>query len=108
VRNLTVRLVGEAAVVHYWLDESEDISGQQLKTVYVETDTYRREHDSWMMVAMQLTVVPRDLAPIPLASRQWSVLTGEYRLGVSQASRYSVFERDHSLYMGRDAASARS
>jgi len=107
VRDLTVRVLGEAAVVHYWLDESEDISGQALKTVYVETDTYRREHDSWMMVAMQLTVVPRDLTPIPVASREWSALTGEYQLGASDTSRYKVFERDHSLYMGRDTGSAR-
>jgi Domain of unknown function (DUF4440) len=107
VRDLTVRVLGEAAVVHYWLDETEDISGQGLKTVYVETDAYRREHDSWMMVAMQLTVVPRDLTPVPVASRQWSALTGEYQLGASDTSRYKVFERDHSLYMGRDAGSAR-
>ena len=52
-------------------------------------------------------MVPRDLTPVPVVSRQWSALTGEYQLGASDTSRYEVFERDHSLYMGRDAGSAR-
>jgi hypothetical protein len=107
VRSLTVRAVGDAAVVHYWLDETEDVPGQQLRTTYVETDTYRRSKDSWTAVAMQTTVVPRDLEPIPVLSRDWSALIGQYRLGDGDASPDDVFMRDGALYYGRDAKTAR-
>jgi hypothetical protein len=107
VRNLTVRAAGEAAVVHYWLDETENLPGQELKTTYVETDTYRRADGSWMMMAMQVTVVPRNLEPIPVTSRDWSALTGQYRLGEGNASPYEVFMRGGALYFGRDAKTAR-
>lgn len=107
VRGLTARAIGDAAVVHYWLDETEDVPGQQLRTTYVETDTYRRGKGAWTMVAMQLTVVPRDLEPIPVSSRDWSALIGQYRLGDRSASPYEVFMRDGDLWFGRDAKSAR-
>lgn len=107
VRSLTVRAVGDAAVVHYWLDETEDVPGQQLRTTYVETDTYRRSKDSWTAVAMQTTVVPRDLEPIPVPAHDWSALIGQYRLGDGDASPDEVFIRDGVLYLGRDAKNAR-
>jgi len=56
---------------------------------------------------MQTTVVPRDLEPIPVPSRDWSALTGQYRLGDGDASPDEVFMRDGALYYGRDAKTAR-
>jgi hypothetical protein len=106
VRGLTVRSLGGTAVVHYWLDETEDIFGQQLRTTYVETDTYRRAGDSWKAVAMQVTVVPRDLEPIELSSAGWPALVGDYRYSERATSRYQVFVRDGALYGGRDPKSA--
>jgi hypothetical protein len=106
VRGLTVRSVGRAAVVHYWLDEVEDIFDQHLHTTYVETDTYRRTRDSWKAVAMQVTVVPRDLEPIEVRSAAWTALVGDYRYSEKASSRYQVFVRDGALYGGRDAKSA--
>jgi Domain of unknown function (DUF4440) len=106
VRDLTVRQLGDAAVVHYWLDELEQIFDQQLKTIYVETDVYRRDGGSWRMVAMQVTVVPRDLAPIPQHSADWQDLLGDYQYSAAATSRYRVFMRDGDLYGGRDAKSA--
>jgi hypothetical protein len=107
VRDLTVRMLGAAAVVHYWLDERENIFDQQLKTSYVETDTYRRSGDTWLMVAMHVTVVPRDLEPVPNASAGgWRDLLGDYRYDARAASRYRVFVRDGALFGGRDVKSA--
>lgn len=106
VQRLTVRMLGEAAVVHYWLDETEDIFGQQLHTVYVDTDTYRRSGDTWRAVAMQVTVVPRDLEPIQSDERLWPSLVGEYAYSERASSRYRVFLRQGVLYGGRDASSA--
>ena len=107
VRDLTVRDVGTAAVVHYWLDESENVFGQELKTTYVETDVYQRGGEkSWTMLASQVTVVPRDLAPIQVDSSGWQSLLGDYRLGETATSRYRVFLRDGSLYGGNDIKTA--
>jgi hypothetical protein len=106
VRDLTVRRVGDAAVVHYWLDEWEDIFGQRLNTVYVETDVYRRTPDSWKMVALQVTVVPRDLEPVKVDSVGWRALVGDYRFSDKAATRYRVFMRDGALYGGKDEKAA--
>jgi hypothetical protein len=106
VRGLTVRPSGGTAVVHYWLDETEDIFDQQLRTTYVETDTYRRAGDSWKALAMQVTVVPRDLEPIEVSSADWPALVGDYRYSEKATSRYQVFVRGGALYGGRDPKSA--
>ena len=108
IRDLSVRDLGEVAVVHYWIDESESIFSQELKTTYVETDTYRRISGNWQMVAMQITVVPRDLEPIAVDPSGWPALEGEYGFpGDDQtAIRYRVFARNGALFGGRDEKSA--
>src|SRR5580693_8425759 len=67
VRGLTVRSIGDVAIVHYWLDEVEDIFDQRLKTTYVETDAYRRSQGAWKAVAMHVTVVPRNMEAIAVS-----------------------------------------
>lgn len=106
VRDLTVQSVGGAVVVHYWLDETEEVFDQRLKTVYVETDVYRRAAGAWRMIAGQVTVVPRDLEPIAVDAALWPALVGEYRLTDKATSRYLVFVRDGVLYGGRDRETA--
>jgi len=107
VRNLTVLPLADAAVVHYWLDETEDIFEQHLKTVYVETDVYRRAGGGWKMLAAHLTVVPRDLEPIAVDSSGWQDLVGDYRLSDKTAERYRVFFRGNVLYGGSKPETAR-
>jgi hypothetical protein len=106
VRDLTVQRLEQAAVVHYWLDETEGIFGQQLQTTYVETDVYRRAANSWKMIALQVTVVPRDLDAVPVNSRKWPALVGDYRLADEADTRYEVRMRDGALYGGRDSKTA--
>lgn len=106
VRDLTVQDLGTAAVVHYWIDEYEDIFDQQLFTTYVETDTYRRRSGTWKIVAMHLTVVPRDLQPIMTDATEWPRIVGGYRFPRDEHIRYQVFRRNGSLFGGRDEKSA--
>jgi Domain of unknown function (DUF4440) len=106
VRDLTTRRIGSAVVAHYWLDETENIFGQLLKTGYVETDVYRHAGATWKIVALQLTVVPRDLEPVPVSSKGWPALVGEYRFDDKATSHYQVSMRDGALYGGRDAGTA--
>jgi hypothetical protein len=106
IRDLSVRDLGEAAVAHYVIDEWETIFGQQLKTAYVETDTYRRRGNTWKMAAMQVTVVPRDLEPVVADRSGWPRLLGDYRFSGDDTVRYRVFERDGALMGGRDEKSA--
>jgi Domain of unknown function (DUF4440) len=106
VRGLSVRTIGEVAIVHYWLDEVEDIFDQRLKTTYVETDAYRRSQGSWKAVAMHVTVVPRNMEPIAVSHSSWPALLGDYHYSDQAKSRYQVFMRDGALYGGRDPKSA--
>lgn len=106
VRDLTVRRVGDAAVVHYWLDEVETIFGQQLSTTYVQTDTYQRAGGVWKAVAQQETVVPRDLEAIAVDPKEWRLLVGDYSYSEKAASHYRVFERSGMLFGGKDEKTA--
>jgi hypothetical protein len=106
VQNLSVREFGDAAVVHYWLDEHENVFAQHLHTRYVSTATYRRAAGSWQMVAMQSTVVARDLAPLATSTASWSRLVGVYAYSPMAKTRYRVFVRDERLYGGNNTASA--
>jgi len=107
IKHLTVRTFGEAASVHYWMDEHEDALGDKLHTVYVETDTYRRESGTWKMIAAQVTVVPADLEPVAVDKRGWPALAGSYRLGPAPGQVSHAYLRDGSLYWGSDAKSAK-
>ena len=107
IKHLTVRTFGEAASVHYWMDEHEDALGDKLHTVYVETDTYRRESGTWKMIAAQVTVVPADLKPVAVDKRGWPALAGSYRLGPAPGEISHAYLRDGSLYWGSDAKSAK-
>jgi Domain of unknown function (DUF4440) len=106
VQRLTVRELGQAAVVHYWLDETEEIFSQHLHTVYVETDTYRRVGAGWKALAMHVSVVPRDMEAVDVDRSGWPTLVGTYGYDPQATSRYRVFLRDGELYAGRDEKSA--
>lgn len=106
VEHLSVRGAGNAAVVHYWLDERENVFGQRLTTAYIETDTYRRLGATWRMVAAQDTVVPRDLQPVKTSTSNWSSLVGTYYLGPDGNGGYEVFARGGKLYGGSSKKAA--
>lgn len=107
IRHLTARTFGTAASVHYWIDEHEDALGQRLHTIYVETDTWRREQGTWRMIAAQVTVVPADLKPVAVDGSGWPQLEGSYRLGPPPGRLYHAYLRNGSLYWGSDDKSAK-
>lgn len=106
VQNLAVREFGGAAVAHYLLDEHENVFGQHLHTRYVSTATYRRAGGSWQMVAMQSTVVARDMAPLATSTALWHRFVGTYAYSPAARTRYLVFERNGRLYGGSNRTSA--
>ena len=57
VKELTVQEFPSFAVVRYLADEWESVFGQRLVTRYRVTDTFRRDGDSWKMVASHVAVV---------------------------------------------------
>ena len=99
-------LGGSAAVVHYIIDEQEDVQGQKLHTKYTTTDVYRSQLGGWKIVASHVTVVPRDLDPVPVDRTGWPALVGEYRVSPDSKSGYHVYLREGSLFGGRDEQSA--
>lgn len=106
IENLKIQDLGTAAVVHYLVNESEDVSGQQLHTKYVTTDTYHLIGRDWKIVASQVTVVPRDLDPVPVDKSGWPALAGEYRVTPDAKHGYHVYLREGALFGGRDEQSA--
>jgi len=77
-----------------------------LKTLYVATDTYHRTGDTWKAVAMQVTVVPRDMEPVVTDTSAWPAMVGSYRFPGDTQTRYRVFLRDGKLFGGRDEKTA--
>jgi hypothetical protein len=104
--DLVVRGLGSAAVVHYLIDETEDVQGQHLHTKYRETDTYAPEGSTWKIVASHVTVVPRDMDPVPVDPSGFARLVGDYRISPADTHGYHVYLRDGPLFGGRDEKSA--
>ncbi len=94
------------AVVDYVLDEHEAVQGQELHTQYTTTDVYRSQLGGWKIVASHVTVVPRDMDPVPVDKSGWPLLVGEYRVGPLSKHSYHVYLREGSLFGGADEQSA--
>lgn len=94
------------AVVDYVIDEHEDVQGQQLHTRYTVTDVYRSQLTGWKIVASHVTVVPRDMDPVPVDKTGWPALVGEYRVGPQSKHSYHVYLREGALLGGADEQTA--
>ena len=107
VEDLKVQDLGDtAAVVHYIIDEQEDVQGQKLHTKYTTTDVFRSQLGGWKIVASHVTVVPRDMDPVSVDRTGWPALVGEYRVGPQSKHSYNVYLREGSLFGGADEQSA--
>ncbi len=76
VKELTVQEFPSFAVVRYLADESEIAFGQRLATKYRLTDTFRREGDTWKMVASHVAVVTQDPPAQDVSTADWPALAG--------------------------------
>ncbi len=107
IENLKVLPIGtDGAVVNYLIDEQEDVQGQKLHTKYTTTDVYRSELTGWKIVSSHVTVVPRDMDPVPVDRTGWPLLVGEYKVGPQSKHSYHVYLREGSLFGGADEQSA--
>ncbi len=106
IEGLQVHPAGDARVVHYIIDEWEDVFGQHLHTKYVNTDTWAPRTGKWQIVATQSTVVPRDEDPVPVEPKALAAVVGSYSFDPAGKRVYKVFIRDGKLFGGKDEASA--
>ncbi len=103
VKELTVQVSGNTAVVRFLADEWETVFGQRMTTKYRTTDTYRREGKAWKMIASHTSVVTAD-PPAQLVDRLgWPGLAGKYQL-LPDGWVLTVELRGDTLYGGRDPA----
>jgi len=101
VKELTVQELPGFAVVRYLADEWEIIFGQKLATKYRATNTYRRDGQSWKLVALHLSVVTVDPPAQIETNPRWAGLAGTYQL-VPDGWTFTVEHKDGKLYGGRD------
>jgi hypothetical protein len=106
VKDLTVQEFPTFAVVRYLADEWETVFSQLLKTQYRITDTFRRDRESWWMVASHIAVVTRDPPPQIAAGARWPSFVGTYQL-LPDGWTFTVELRQGRLYGGRDPKNLR-
>jgi hypothetical protein len=106
VKDLTVQEFPTFAVVRYLADEQETVFGQMLRTHYRVTDTFRRDRESWMLVASHLSVVTRDPPPQVASGPRWPSFVGTYQL-LPDGWTITVELRQGRLYGGRDPKNLR-
>ena len=74
------RILGDAAILSYDLDETETIFGQELKARYHETDTWARRNGEWQIVAEQVLRYYEDPAPAKPDLQRYADYLGTYEL----------------------------
>src|SRR5450631_1184523 len=74
------RVVGSAAILSYDLDETETISGQNVRARYHTTDTWLRRNGVWQIVAEQVLRYYADPAPGKPEIAKYADYSGMYEL----------------------------
>jgi uncharacterized protein DUF4440 len=106
VKDLTLQKFAEFAVVRARLEEQENVYGQQLFTQYRVTDTFRREGQTWKLLASHFSVVTLDPPPQEVSKAEWPALAGAYKL-LPDGWTFHVQLQDGVLYGGRDPSKLR-
>ena len=101
VRDLTVQEFPAFAVVRFLADEWESVFGQELRTKYRTTDTFRRDGDDWKLVASHFAVVTQDPPAQEVSKAGWPGFVGTYRVA-PDGWTFTVELRDGQLWGGRD------
>jgi uncharacterized protein DUF4440 len=101
VQDLTVQRIEGVAIVRFLADEWETVFGQRISTRYRVTDTFRRDHEDWKMVASHVSVVTHDPPSQEVSKDQWPSFVGTYRL-LPDGWTFTVEMRDALLWGGRD------
>ncbi|HEX6731708.1 MAG TPA: hypothetical protein VF074_16905, partial [Pyrinomonadaceae bacterium] len=89
------------AVVRFVANEHEDVFGQQLRTKYRVTDTFRKSESGWKLIASHLSVAPSDPPAQDVSKDSWPGLVGIYKL-MPNGWTFNVVLRNGELFGGRD------
>src|SRR5262245_15801796 len=101
VQDLTVQEFPTFVVVRFRADELESVFGQELRTKYRTTDTYRRDGGGWKLVASHFAVVTQDPPAQQVSKAGWPGLVGTYRVA-PEGWTFTVELRDGELWGSRD------
>lgn len=99
--NAQVREYDDTAVITYDAMEDLEVYGQKIKTRFHTTETYLRRAGQWQMIASQVLVVPSELTPVELNSKQYDDYLGDYEL--APGVKYKV-SREGSRLIGQRTA----
>jgi Domain of unknown function (DUF4440) len=94
-----VSIQGDVGIVTFPIAETLDLYGQRLSTRYHATYVYRRGPQGWRLIALHNSVLPSELAPVPVGPKTFEPLAGTYRLGSDVTAR--VFVENGHLFMQR-------
>jgi hypothetical protein len=102
VKNSRVMSLGDLAVSVFDAHEKQNVYDQQIEVNYRGTQTWRREHGRWRLIAAQNVVIARDPRPLPIRLEKLADYAGTYEL--SGKRRYRVALRGDTLLGGREAS----
>ena len=100
VENAESRIIGNAAVLSYDLDEKETIFGQNLKARYHVTDTWLQRNGNWQIIASQAHRYYEDPAVGKADPKKFTDYIGTYELAPGQTR--SVVREADQLFVERN------
>jgi ketosteroid isomerase-like protein len=80
ILNARSNIQGDTAILSYDLAETETVFGQELHARYHATDTWRRRHHEWQIVAGEILRYYEDPAPGKADVRRFPDYVGTYQL----------------------------
>ena len=100
IENTQSRIIGNAAILSYDLDETETIFGQNLKARYHVTDTWLQRNGNWQIIASQAHRYYEDPAVGKADPKKFADYVGTYELTPGQ-TRFIIAEGD-KLFVERN------
>ncbi len=90
IENTQSRMLGDAAVLSYDLNETETIFGQNLTARYHTTDTWLRRDGNWQIIASQAHRYYEDPAIGEVDPKKFAEFIGTYQLAPGQTRTVSA------------------
>src|SRR5215468_6606518 len=100
IENAQSRIIGNTAILSYDANETETISGQNLKARYHVTDTWLRRNGNWQIIASQAHRYYEDPAVGQADPKKFADFSGTYELAPGQ-TRFVSTGRDE-LFVERN------
>ncbi|MGH7937568.1 MAG: DUF4440 domain-containing protein, partial [Bryobacteraceae bacterium] len=101
LKNVESRIINDAAILSYDLDESETIFGQQLHARYHQIDTWLRRGGEWQIAATQAFRYYEDPAAGRTDAARFPDYVGTYELSKDSPRKTSVSASGDNLFLER-------